>query len=445
MQFSLNDTVTAIAEAMLAGQPAEDGVISRAASAVGTHRAWMDAIAANALTHFGQRWNDTEPNELASLIADDPAFVAAWHRVQRPGIVGIIRRAPRQKNPPLRLAHADLPHLPTLGELADWLELMPDDLAWLANRWRVDAREASSRLHHYTYHAVEKRDGRHRLIERPKPLLRVAQHKLLHELIARVTPHEAAHGFRKGRNIVTFAQPHADQQIVIRIDLQDFFASVTYARVHALFRTLGYPRGVTQAMTALLTNRVPSALFHSGQLKDKFDWPEQRRLRDRHLPQGASTSPALANLCAFRLDVRLAALARSLGTTYTRYADDLAFSGGAQLSRRAQRLPLWVASIAIEEGFAVQQHKTRVMQRGVRQRLAGVVVNRHPNLARERFDTLKTMLTNCVRHGPASQNRDAHADFRASLEGHIAHASMLNAARGAKLRAIFDRIDWTEF
>lgn len=85
------------------------------------------------------------------------------------------------------------------------------------------------------------------------------------------------------------------------------------------------------------------------------------------------------------------------------------------------------AAIALEEGFSVQPRKTRVMRRGTRQRLAGVVINRHPNLSRERFDTL----TSCVRHGPASQNRDGHRDFRASLAGHVAHASMLNRARAA--------------
>nr|WP_279609414.1 LysR substrate-binding domain-containing protein [Burkholderia cenocepacia] len=162
----------------------------------------------------------------------------------------------------------------------------------------------------------------------------------------------------------------------------------------------------------------------------------------RHLPQGAPTSPALANLCAFRFDLRLAALARSLDATYTRYADDLAFSGGGALARDIERLQIRIAAIALEEGFALQLRKTRVMRRGARQQLAGVVVNRHPNLARDAFDRLKAILTNCIRHGPASQNRDAHPDFRAHLAGRVAHAAALNAARGAKLRALFDRIAW---
>ena len=110
----------------------------------------------------------------------------------------------------------------------------------------------------------------------------------------------------------------------------------------------------------------------------------------------------------------------------------------------ARRVEIRMAAIAIEEGFAVNLRKTRVMRRGGRQQLAGVVVNSHPNLARAEFDALKAVLTNCVRSDPALQNRDGHSDFRAHLAGRVAHAAMLNAARGAKLKAIFDRIVWNE-
>ncbi|MBN3819692.1 RNA-directed DNA polymerase, partial [Paraburkholderia sp. Se-20369] len=309
-------------------------------------------------------------------------------------------------------------------------------------RRRVAARAGDTPLHHYTYRAFDKRSGGCRLIEIPKGRLREAQRGILHGLLDRVPPHDAAHGFRKGRGIVSFAAPHADRDVVIRFDVADFFASVSAPKIHALFDTLGYPAEVVRTLTALCTNRVPSARLLAPDLRDRLDWPARQRYRNRHLPQGAPTSPALANLCAFRLDARLAALARSLDATYTRYADDLAFSGGAVLMRAAQWLTIQVAAIALEEGFALQLRKTRVMRRGVRQQLAGVVVNRHPNLARDEFDTLKAMLTNCARHGPVSQNRDAHPDFHGYLAGRVAHATMLNAARGLKLQAIFERIAW---
>ena len=230
--------------------------------------------------------------------------------------------------------------------------------------------------------------------------------------------------------------------VVIRFDLTDFFASVHAGRVYSVIRALGYPVNVARTLTGLCTNRVPSGWLVAPDVRDRIDWQERQRYRNRHLPQGAPTSPALANLCAFRLDLRLAGLARSLGATYTRYADDLAFSGGEDLARMAERVEIRVAAIAIEEGFAVNLRKTRVMRRGARQHLAGVVVNSHPNLARMEFDALKAVLTNCARSDPALQNRDGHSDFRAHLAGRVAHAAMLNPARGAKLKRIFDRIAW---
>jgi RNA-directed DNA polymerase len=82
------------------------------------------------------------------------------------------------------------------------------------------------------------------------------------------------------------------------------------------------------------------------------------------------------------------------------------------------------------------------MRQGVCQQLVGVVVNTHPNIRRSEYDRLKAILYNCVRHGPASQNRDGHEDFRAYLLGRIAHVTMLNRPRGQRLRTLFERICW---
>ena len=165
--------------------------------------------------------------------------------------------------------------------------------------------------------------------------------------------------------------------------------------------------------------------------------------RDRHLPQGAPTSPALANLAAYRLDLRLASWVAACGATYTRYADDLAFSGGPDFARTGHRFRRTVLQVILEEGFRPNAAKSRWMTPGGRQHLAGLVVNRLPNVRRDEFDLLKAILTNCVRHGPAGQNRGSHPDFRAHLLGRIAHVSAVHRERGGKLRGLFDRIDWS--
>ena len=86
--------------------------------------------------------------------------------------------------------------------------------------------------------------------------------------------------------------------------------------------------------------------------------------------------------------------------------------------------------------------KTHFLRRSVRQQVAGIVVNVHPNVNRREYDRLKATLINCLRHGPATQQRDGPADFQAHLLGRIGYVAMLNPTRGEKLRGLFDRIRW---
>ena len=208
------------------------------------------------------------------------------------------------------------------------------------------------------------------------------------------------------------------------MDLRDFFPSIPAVRIQALLRMMGYPETVADLLGGICTNAV------RGSVPDLYRRP--------HLPQGAPTSPALANLCAWRLDRRLSGLAKAVGADYTRYADDLAFSGDADF----EKLSLHIAAIVQEEGFSVHHRKTRVMGQGVRQRLAGLVANEKVNVIRADFDLLKATLTNCVRYGPESQNREGLPAFRAHLEGRVGFVESINRAKGLRLRAILDRIVW---
>jgi retron-type reverse transcriptase len=167
-----------------------------------------------------------------------------------------------------------------------------------------------------------------------------------------------------------------------------------------------------------------------------------RQLASPHLPQGAPTSPALANLAAFRLDRRLAGLAASTGLRYSRYADDLTFSGAIRSPSDAARLRDVVARIATAEGFALNTEKSVVRTRARRQSVCGIVVNARPNVTRGEYDRLKAILHNAARDGAAAQNRSGVGDFQANLRGRIAWVASLNPARGEKLWARFAAIEW---
>ena len=162
-----------------------------------------------------------------------------------------------------------LPVIISTGGLADWLCLGVSELEWLADL------KGTASPGHYHYQKVAKQSGAIRLLESPKVRLKAAQRRILREILDLVPGHEAAHGFRAGRFIRSFAAPHVGQGVVLRMDLRDFFPSIGRARVQAVFRTLGYPEPVADILGGLCTNTAPMG----GPL---YQQP--------HLPQGAPTS-----------------------------------------------------------------------------------------------------------------------------------------------------------
>ena len=324
------------------------------------------------------------------------------------------------------------PSIHTLGDLADWLGVSQSQLHWFANIWRTDSA-TSDHLHHYHYQVLQKRDGRPRLIEKPKPTLKRLQRKIVDDILATLDTHPAAHGFCKDRNCLSHASLHVKKHYLFLFDIKDCFHSIGWAPVKSQFTKLGYPESVSTCLTALCTHSV----LQPPQLR-LFE-PEQReRLRQRHLPQGAPTSPALVNTVLHTLDLRLSALADKLGLSYSRYADDIAMSGNTHRDWRF--LESVVGSICLQEGVKLNYKKSRVKRPHQKQRVTGIVVNSKTNVDRKYFDNLKAVLTNCTRHGLNSQNRHGHPNFRAHLLGRIQYVKSLNKNRGLKLEQIYQQI-----
>ena len=337
---------------------------------------------------------------------------------------------------PDRLARYGLPKFRTPEELAEWLETPLHRVAWLVHRF-TNSRPETEAAAHYHFRWVKKRLGGWRLIESPKSLLKETQSKILKGLLDKVPVHSSANGFVKGRSIVTNARPHVGQELLIKFDLANFYTTVSFARVVAIFRSLGYSREVSIWLGLLTTSAVPGNLG----FQEQGPYAIVPYLR-RHLPQGAPTSPALANLSAFGLDVRLSGLAKSFGVTYTRYADDLTFSGPHELTYALRVFIPLVEQIVRQERFSTNGAKRRVLRSHQRQTVTGVIVNQKLNVSRLEFDRLKAILTNSARHGPSTQNRQQVEDFYLHLQGRIAHVTMLNPERGEKLLELFRTIDW---
>ncbi len=433
----------ALAAAFLAGPWNEEALVRRGGEVLAPRPRWLRSVVRTVLRAHHRPPLDA-PRELAALVA------AALGRPQPASAPAPRVVAVRTFPAAMGRRRFGVPALASSADLADLLGVSSGTLAWLADVRSLERRAGDERLRNYRYGWIVRTNGAPvRVIERPKARLKAAQRRVLHELLMSIPAHPAAHGFVPGRSATTHAALHAGRRVVLRFDVEDFFAGVAAGRVWAVFRAAGYPEAVAHALTGLCTNVVP---MHEWAAVPPARPPTLtavtahhrlgRRLATPHLPQGAPTSPALANLVAHRLDRRLAGLARSVGAMYSRYADDLVLSGDRELQRRARATRAAVAAIVADEGFVLHPAKSQLMHRAGRQRVCGMVVNVAPNLAREEYDRLRAILHDAATHGPEHANRAGLPNFRAHLTGRVAWASSLNPARGARLHAQLAAIDW---
>jgi hypothetical protein len=278
----------------------------------------------------------------------------------------------------------------------------------------------------YTRFTIPKRGGGERVICAPGKQLRWVQRQILDQILAKVAPHQAAHGFVAGRSTVTNAEKHRGATLLIKFDLRDFFPTIHYHRVMGLFASLGYYVGDGRFGTDDDAKRVAPTLARLCCYT-----PDPEAWEGVVLPQGAPTSPAISNLVCRRLDARLEGLAQRKQGVYTRYADDLTFSFKDD-SLDLGRFRWWVDQVCHQEGFFVNQSKYRVIRASQRQLVTGIVVNDELRIPREERRRFRALLHNCRRHGLASQSR-GRADLGAYLRGFASYVHMVHPEEGEEL------------
>lgn len=319
-----------------------------------------------------------------------------------------------------KLAELAMPVLHKAEELALAMGITLSELRFLAFERRV------SRISHYRRFAMPKKTGGERIISAPMPRLKRAQYWVLDNILARAPLHQAAHGFVPGRSIVSNAAPHVGQAVVINLDLKDFFPSIGMPRIKGVFAQLGYSEQVATILALLSTEAATDEVGIDG---ETFFVAHG----ERALPQGAPSSPALTNILCKRLDARLQACAAKLGFRYTRYADDLTFSGGADARKLAGKL-LWRAKqIVIDEGFTPHPDKQHVMRDAQRQMVTGIVVNQKPSLERETLRRFRATLFQVEKDGPAGKQWNGNTNVIDALEGYAQFMRMVDPAKGLPL------------
>jgi retron-type reverse transcriptase len=279
---------------------------------------------------------------------------------------------------------------------------------------------------HYKRFYIPKKSGGRRLISAPMPQLKAAQYWILENILYKVPNSDAAHGFVPGRSIVTNAAHHVAQDIVINIDLRDFFPTIEYKRVKGMFCKLGYSEQVATILSLLCTEPEVDQVALDG--KDYYV-----ANTNRHLPQGAPCSPAITNIICFRLDRRFEGLARRFGYTYTRYADDMTFSAKDTAADDAGKLIWGVKQVVKEEGFVIHPDKLKVMRKGDKREVTGVVVNDKLSLDRDTLRKFRALLHQISVSGLTGKQW-GKGNIVSSVEGYINYVLMVKPEAGKQLK-----------
>lgn len=317
------------------------------------------------------------------------------------------------------LRQLGLPQLTSFSDIASALSLEPQHLQWLVYE------RGDSQVDHYIRFTIPKRSGGNRLISRPRPSLQQAQQWVQHNILRSQPLHPAAMAFRSGVSIVDNARLHSGSEVVVRLDLKDFFPSITFARVRGLFESFGYNPGVATVLSLLCTDS-PRVLLTLDEQSHVVP------VGDRSLPQGACTSPALANLVARALDRRIQGYATKAGWVYSRYADDLVFSSKDEAAS-PHRLIRGISTVITDEGFVVNEDKTRVMRAPNRQTVTGLMVNQGVDLTRRDLRRIRAFLHRCSTQGLEVVSEEIGKDAESVARGYLAYARMVSVSAFEKL------------
>lgn len=435
------------ARGVIPDDPAEEmhaiTALEQELSAVRTEQARLQNIETLKRELRKQRLLASKEKQKATKLRREAERVAradAWQARKREEIgylgegvsAGLSKGAPADAT---KLGGHGLPVLASAKDVATAIGITVPELRFLSF-----ARKTSG-VNHYVRFAVAKKTGGQRIISAPMPRLKKAQRWLLDNVLAKPAITDVAHGFAPDRSIVTNARPHLKAAIVVNLDLKDFFPTLGFRRIKGLFEGLGYGEEVATIFALLTTEPDVDEVELDGITSFVARGP-------RRLPQGSPASPAITNLVCRRMDRRLEGMATKLGFTYTRYADDLTFSAGADGNAHVGTLLRRARWIIAQEGFAPHEKKTRILRRGRRQEVTGVVVNDKPAVPRDVLKRFRALLFQLDKDGPAGKrwgNRSGEKVL-ASAMGFASYVTMVDPERGrpmlAKAREIALRHGW---
>ena len=320
-----------------------------------------------------------------------------------------------------RLQKIGLPSLENAEAVARAMGITIGELRFLA------FSRKNAKINHYKRFKIAKKTGGFRHISAPLPKLKKAQHWILEHVLNKVNIHPKAHGCVATKSIKSNAIPHVSKDVVINQDLKNFFPSITYIRIKGVFRSLGYSDQVATIFALLCSEPKIVEISVLGE-----EYYAQRG--ERFLPQGSPCSPAITNILCRKLDFRLDGLANKYGFDYTRYVDDLTFSGNKNQYNNITNILKYSRYIVKEENFTLHPDKLRVMKKGVRQEVTGVVVNEKPNIDKKSLKRFRALLYQIEKDGLEGKVWTGKADILSQIHGYANFIYQIDKEKGEKYK-----------
>lgn len=304
----------------------------------------------------------------------------------------------------------------------------------------------------YKRFSIKKRTSGYRKISVPEPDLMKVQDWISQNILQLPSVHAASKAFRKNDSILKCAEIHCGAKWMIKIDVADFFGSITEIQACRVFKKIGYNPLISFQMGRICTDLLPRSDKYKMQswqvFEGKYSIAEHQQENLGRLPQGAPSSPPLSNLVMIELDDAISDLAEMHNLRYTRYSDDITFSTKKDFSRKqAVEFINAVAAILKADGLYLNRRKTVIVPPGARKIVLGLLVDReYPNLTRDFKDNLRQHLYYIETLGIEEHMRRREFDSIGGLYRHILglinYANLVDPAYSHKMKQKFKSLPW---
>lgn len=298
-----------------------------------------------------------------------------------------------------------------------------------------------NRNYHYSYYLIKKKKTGFRRIVSPHKDLKNLQKWIKENILDKVELNPHATGFIKDKSILNNAKSHENSKVILNLDLSNFFETIPEKRVYGIFKSLGYCKNLAVEFAKICTAQMPEHKYELLSEQEQECFKDIYELKESVLVQGAPTSPGLSNLVCRRLDSRLSKLANKLGVNYSRYADDITFSGDEKNLPNINILK----KIIEDEEFKINWGKVGKYKKGQKQLVTGLLVDNKVRIPKQFKKDIYRHLHFCLKFGAYSHFQRISPDkgYRKEwLLGKIYFVHSIEPAEAKKMFEIINQINW---